>query len=101
MSDVSIVNDTAASRYRLMLDGAEIGLAEYDAIADTSVLVKHVEVSSAHEGKGYGSKLVRHVLDDIRARKLSVVPICPYTLAFIRKHREYADLVRDDMRKSL
>ena len=101
MSDVSIVNDAAAGRYRLLLDGAEIGMAEYDLIADTSVLVKHVEVSSAHEGKGYGSKLVRHVLDDVRARKLSVVPICPYTLAFIRKHREYADLVRDDMRNSL
>ena len=101
MSDVSIVNDTAAGRYRLLLDGAEIGMAEYDAIADTSVLVKHVEVSSAHEGQGYGSKLVRHLLDDLRARKLSVVPICPYTLAFIRKHREYADLVRDDMRNSL
>jgi len=101
MSDVSIVNDAAAGRYRLLLDGAEIGMAEYDAIADTSVLVKHVEVSSAHEGKGYGSKLVRHLLDDLRARKLSVVPICPYTLAFIRKHREYADLVRDDMRNSL
>ena len=101
MGDVSIVDDAAAGRYRLLLDGAEIGMAEYDAIGDTSVLVKHVEVSSAHEGKGYGSRLVRHVLDDLRSRNLTVVPICPYTLAFIRKHREYADIVRDDMRNSL
>ena len=101
MSDVSIVNDAAAGRYRLLLDGAEIGMAEYDTIAGTSVLVKHVEVAQGHEGKGYGAQLVRHVLDDIRARKLSVVPICPYTLAFIRKHREYVDLVRDDMRRTV
>jgi len=101
MSDVSIVNDPAAGRYRLLLHDAEIGRAEYDAVGDTSVLVKHVEVSSAHEGKGYGSRLVRHVLDDIRARKLSVIPICPYTLGYIRKHREYVDLVRDDMRNTL
>jgi len=99
--DVSIIDDAAAGRYRLMLGGEEIGVAEYDAIADSSVLVKHVEVLPAHEGKGYGSRLVRHVLDDIRARKLSVVPICAYTLAFIRKHPEYAGLVRDDMRNSL
>ena len=42
MSDVSIVNDQAAGRYRLLLDGAEIGMAEYDAVGDTAVLVKHV-----------------------------------------------------------
>jgi len=101
MSNVSIVHDPAAGRYRLLLDGAEIGVAEYDAIGDTSVLVKHVEVSTAHEGKGYASRLVRHVLDDVRGRNLSVVPICPYTVAFIRKHREYVDLVREDMRNTM
>ena len=101
MSDISIVNDAAAGRYRLLLDGAEIGSAEYDAIGDASMLVKHVEVSSAHEGRGYGSRLVRHLLDDLRARNLSVVPVCTYTLGFIRKHREYADLVREDMRNTL
>lgn len=85
----------------MRVDGAEAGSVEYDAIGDTSVLVKHVDVASAYQGKGYAALLVRHVLDDLRARKLSVVPICPYALAFIRKHREYADLVRDDMRKTL
>jgi predicted GNAT family acetyltransferase len=101
MSDISIVDDRQAGRYCLLLDGSEIGAAEYDAIGNESVLVKHVEVSSGHEGKGYAARLVRHVLDDLRARKLSVVPICPYALAFIRKHREYADIVRDDMRNTL
>ena len=101
MSDVSIVNDVEAGRYRLLLDDVEIGMAEYDAIGDTGVLIKHVEISNAHEGKGYASRLVRHVLDDLRTRELSVVPICPYTLAFIRKHREYVDLVRDDMRNTM
>jgi uncharacterized protein len=101
MSDVSVVNDPAAGRYRLVLDGAEIGFLEYDPIGQVSILIKHAEVAAGHEGKGYGSTLVRHALDDIRTRKLSVVPICPYTLAFIRRHREYVDLVRADMRRSI
>lgn len=101
MSDVSVVNDPAAGRYRLLLDGAEIGFLEYDPIGQVSILIKHAEVAAGHEGKGHGSTLVRHALDDIRTRNLSVVPICPYTLAFIRRHREYVDLVRADMRRTI
>ena len=101
MGDLAVVNDAAAGRYRLLLDGAEVGYLEYDPIGQASILIKHTEVAAEHEGKGYGSHLVRHALDDIRARNLSVVPICPYTLAFIRRHREYVDLVRDDMRKTI
>ena len=101
MSDPTVVNDPAAGRYRLLLDGAEIGHVEYDPIGQVSILIKHTEVARGHEGKGYGSQLVRHALDDIRARHLTVVPICPYTLDFIRRHREYVDLVQDDMRKTI
>lgn len=101
MADVSVVNDAPAGRYRLLLGGEEIGFLEYDPIGQVSILIKHTEVATGHEGKGYGAHLVRHALDDMRARNLSVVPICPYTLAFIRRHREYADLVRADMRNSI
>lgn len=101
MADLSVVNDADAGRYRLMADGAEVGYLEYDPIGKVSILIKHAEVVPAHEGKGYGSHLVRHALDDMRAKHLTVVPICPYTLAFIRRHREYVDLVREDMRKTV
>ena len=101
MSEVEFVDDAAARRYRLRLDGEELGFVDYDPIGQTAILIKHVEVASGHEGKGYGSQLVRHALDDIRRRNLAVVPICPYTLNYIRKHREYVDLVHADMRASL
>jgi predicted GNAT family acetyltransferase len=101
MSEPAVVNDADAGRYRLMLDGAEIGFVEYDPIGQVSVLIKHTEIVPGHEGKGYGSLLVRHVLDDLRRRNLTVVPICTYTLNFIRKNREYVDLVRADMRSTV
>ena len=41
-------------------------------------------------------QLVSGVLDDIRARGLEVVPLCPFAAAYIRRHPEYADLVEDD-----
>jgi hypothetical protein len=36
---------------------------------------------------------VAGALDDIRARGLQVVPICPFVRAYIRRHPDDADLV--------
>jgi len=101
MLETRLVNDTAAHRYRLVLDDVEVGYSEYDAVAPASILIKHTEVLPQYEGKGLGSQLVRGMLDDIRVQGKTVIPICPYAMNFIRRHREYWDVVRADMRKKL
>jgi predicted GNAT family acetyltransferase len=53
----------------------------------------HTEVEPELERHGVGSQLVAATLDDLRARGLPVVPICPFVRGFIRRHPEYADLV--------
>jgi hypothetical protein len=101
MPELELVNDTAARRYRLLLGAEEVGFIEYDPIGEHSILIKHTEVPTQHEGKGYGSELVRRALDDVRSQGKTVVPICPYALDFVRRHREYADLVHADMRRTV
>ena len=97
----NLVNDAAARRYRLLLDGQDVGFADYDPIGELAILIKHTEIRPEFEGKGYGSELVRRILDDIRQQGKTVIPICPYALNFIRRHREYVDLVRPDMRGTI
>jgi predicted GNAT family acetyltransferase len=58
-----------------------------------AVVLVHTEVSSSSEGHGLGSVLVAGALEDIRARGLRVVPLCPFVSAYIRRHPEYADLI--------
>ena len=101
MDDLRIADDPASRRYRLTAGDVEIGFVDYDPIGTTTLLVKHTEIAPAHEGKGYGSKLVAGMLDDVRARGMNVIPICPYTMAYLRRHREYLDVVREDMRAAL
>lgn len=98
MPTPELISDSGAGRYRLLVDGTEVGFVEVDPIGEHAILLKHTEVLSAFEGKGYGSQLVSGVLDDIRRQGKTVVPICPYAMNFIRKHREYLDVVRADMR---
>jgi predicted GNAT family acetyltransferase len=45
-----------------------------------------------------GSLLLAGALDDLRARGLKLVPLCPFVASYIRRHPEQADLiVRDPM----
>jgi uncharacterized protein len=101
MNGLRTVNDAVHGRYLLMLDDEQVGFIDYDAVGDASILIKHTEVAPEHEGKGFAAQLVRSTLDDIRKQDKTVIPICPYTLNFVRRHAEYHDLVRTDMRSKL
>jgi len=101
MNDFSLVDDPGARQYRLLLDGKVLGFVDYDQIADRALLIKHTEIAPEFEGKGYGSELVRRVLEHARQQDKSVIPICPYAMNFIRRHREYIDVVRPDMRAAI
>ncbi len=50
----------------------------------------------ALSGQGVGSKLVRGVLDALRAEGAKVVPRCEFVAAYIARHPEYRDLLADE-----
>ena len=95
MSDVVVRDNPAELRYEALRDGQLVGLIRYRTEPGVVVLV-HTEVDEAVEGSGVGSELVHGALDDIRARGLRLVPVCPFVGAFLRRHPEDADLVGVD-----
>lgn len=80
------------SRYELVVGGHVLGFADY-SLDGAVITVPHVEVEPAARGASLGSVLVRQMLDDVRKRGLSIRPLCPFVLVYIRGHDEYADLV--------
>lgn len=97
----TLVDDPAARRFRLVSGDEELGYIDYDPIGERTRLLKHTEVDPKHEGKGYGGRLVKGFLDDLRARGMNVIPICPYAMACLKRHREYVDVVREDARGTI
>ena len=83
-------------RYEILREGELVGEIRYRTEPGVIVLV-HTDVAPSAEGQGVGSRLVAGALDDIRARGLRVVPVCPFVRAYLRRHPEQRDLVvRDD-----
>lgn len=80
------------SRYVATADTVEVGEINYRT-RDDIVTITHTGTDPAHRGHGIAAELTTFALDDIRARGLTVRPLCPYTVAFIDNHPDYADLV--------
>lgn len=87
-----VVDRPEAHRYEVLAGGEVAGHVEYQLDPGTITLI-HTEIDAAYEGKGLGSVLVRHVLDDARERGLAVLPLCPFVRAWISRHEDYLDLV--------
>jgi len=93
--------DESRHRFVAELDGAEVAFSEVDVIMAKSFLIKHTEVASAHEGRGYGTALMRHILGEAREQGRTVIPICPFAKEYVRRHPEYLELVRPDFRSAI
>jgi len=92
LSSSDVVDNPSELRYELHVDGELAGLIRYRRKPDALALV-HTEIVPRFEGRGLGRTLVARALDDIRARGLHVIPICPFVREFIDHHPEYDELV--------
>jgi predicted GNAT family acetyltransferase len=92
MSEPVITDVPDIHHYELRSDGELIGHINYRDDGGRRVVL-HTEVDKAHSGKGLATKLIVAALDDIRAKGMRVVALCPLMAAYLVKHRDYDDIV--------
>jgi uncharacterized protein len=80
----------------LLVAGEPAGELVYRDRGGGVIALLHTEVDTHLRRRGLGAALVTGALDDARGRGLHIVPICPFIVAFVARHPEYADLVVDD-----
>ncbi|GAB7189553.1 N-acetyltransferase [Kineococcus sp. NUM-3379] len=85
------VRDVTGERYEI-LDGTVVaGAAHYlDVPAARERILYHTVVDDAFAGRGAGSALARAAVDGTVAAGLTVVPVCPFVKAWLRRHPEFA-----------
>lgn len=93
------VNDETAKEWQLALNDLQAVIA-YERSGDRIIFL-HTEVPPELEGHGVASTLAKAALEDARARRQKVVPLCPFVSAYIKRHPEYADLVDRSYRRSI
>jgi predicted GNAT family acetyltransferase len=91
-TDLRVADNRDELRYELWFGETLAGFIKYQSGPGAITLI-HTEVDNAFEGRGLGGRLVASALDDIRARGLKLVPVCPFVRAYLRRHPEHKDLV--------
>lgn len=98
LDNVTVTHNEEAHRFEATVDGLR-SLITYRRSPDRFILL-HTEVPPPLEGKGLAAKLTRTALEFARTNHLRVIPLCPYVSSFLRRHREYQDLLSaDDLQK--
>lgn len=62
---------------------------------DRLVLI-HAEVPTALEGRGIGGQMVTAAVDRAARDELTIVPLCPFTSDWLRRHPDTASRVTID-----
>jgi predicted GNAT family acetyltransferase len=89
---ITVSNVPERMRYEVRVAGELAGFATY-RMHDGNLELLHTEVGDEFEGRGLAGRLARGALDDVRARGLRVVPLCPFIASWIGRHPDDADLV--------
>jgi uncharacterized protein len=93
--EVEVRDNPSELRYELVVDGELGGTIRY-GLRPGAVALVLTDVAPRLEGAGLAGRLVAGALDDLRARGLSVVPVCPFVREYIDRHPEYRELVVAD-----
>jgi predicted GNAT family acetyltransferase len=87
----TVTNNAAAGQFEVRTDS---GLARLKYVLRGDVLdLVHTEVPQAAEGQGIGAALARTALEHARREGFKVIPTCPFVSGYLRRHKEFADLV--------
>ena len=89
--DVQTVRDDARSRYEGSVDDQVVTVLNFVRDGDVLALT-HTATEPAFRHRGLASAVTRDALDDVRRRGEKVRPSCPFAVAFLDDHPEYADL---------
>jgi uncharacterized protein len=89
---VTIRDNPDEHRFELSVGDEFAGFAEY-VLGPGTIVFTHTVVEETWNGRGLGTRLARHVLDDARKRGLRVRPKCPFIRSYVDRHPEYRDLV--------
>ncbi len=87
-----VIDNPAASRFEVLIDGVVVGFADYIIRGDT-IELPHTVVDRSVRGRGVAAILIERSLASIRTSGRTVVPTCWYVAQFIDGRPDYADLL--------
>jgi predicted GNAT family acetyltransferase len=84
-------NNSHLSRYELIVDG-HVAYANY-RLMGKNLFIDYVFAPEELRGTGAAGRLMEEIAKDARAKELKITPICSYAAVWLKKHKEFHDLL--------
>ncbi len=89
-----LINNEAQSQFEFDLPNGEKAVVVYQLDPQNKTLyLTHTGVPEDYRNQGIADQLVKDVLDTCQQEDYSVVPVCPFVAAYIKRHPQYMSLV--------
>ncbi len=99
-STPAVIRDNPAeNRFETEIEG-HIAKVDYKLDGKT-ISFEHTTVPDALQGRGLGGQLVQACLASARERGLSVTPVCPVFVGYMKKRPETHDILSADGKKAI
>jgi predicted GNAT family acetyltransferase len=89
---IAVIDHPDDEYYELSSGTNRVGVLAYHMIG-TNLTITHTWIADRHRGQGLASLLIRHALDDIRTKAVTVSNYCPIVGQYVEKNPEYGDLL--------
>jgi predicted GNAT family acetyltransferase len=89
--DIPLINNEALHNFELIIDGKR-SFIDYKQKGDKIYLI-HTEVPEELEGMGVAAAIVEKAFNYIEINHLTMVPLCVYIMAFLKRHPEWNRLL--------
>lgn len=86
-----IIHNESAQKFETEVEEQKASI-EY-SLRDNTIIILHTWVPRPIEGKGIAAALTKYALEYARQNGLRVIPSCSYTQAYVKRHKEYSDLL--------
>ena len=96
-SAIDLRDNQVEDQFELYVDGTPAGTLTY-TIEGGNYALHQENIDEHFQGRGMGSQLVSHALDQIRSSGHGVLPFCPFVQSYLLSHPESQDLVPSSRR---
>jgi len=86
--------DGSRGSFYIEINNQKVATLDYVMANDTKMIIEHTGVNDSLKGQGIGKKLLEKLVEYIREKQISVMPLCSFANAMLKKTPEWQDVLK-------
>lgn len=89
---IAVVHEEDEQKFTIEYDGDDVGFVQYLPLEDQRVFT-HTEIDPEFSGMGLAVKLIDGAVEQTVADDKRIVPVCPFIVSYLRRHKHLSEHV--------